>query len=207
MPSLSPGWDLQAPTSDVLKHPGSFNGGLEVARLLKVKPSTGTEGIETNGGSSIEKAQLMGQDAVSGASADVRAAALHHAPTTTAAREQGLPLMSANRPKGPADVGEVVGYADLLRSRGKTAEAMSLYDCALGADPRCAAALVGKGACLQQQQQPRPAFACFIGALALDPLNVQALTRCGQFYTEEGHLMEGIEVSPLTLDLRIEGLT
>jgi tetratricopeptide (TPR) repeat protein len=97
--------------------------------------------------------------------------------------------------KGPANASEVIAYADLLRSRGKVAEAMSLYDCVLAVDPRSADALVGKGACLQQQAQPRAAFACFVGALALNPANVQALSRCGIFYTEEGHLLEGIEVS------------
>ncbi|GAQ83123.1 N-acetylglucosamine transferase [Klebsormidium nitens] len=202
MQSLGPTWDLQAPAPGVLKRLSSLPSEMDNTRLLKIKSSTGAKGPclrEADRASLKEAAPLTQQDDVSASSTGIRAVALlqsdHalHALTTTVGQELGTALMPAERPKGPADVGEVVGYADLLRSRGKTAEAMSLYDCALGADPRCAPALVGKGACLQQQQQPRAAFACFVGALALDPLNVQALTWCGLFYTEEGHLMEGIE--------------
>ncbi|KAI5075497.1 hypothetical protein GOP47_0009573 [Adiantum capillus-veneris] len=87
-----------------------------------------------------------------------------------------------------------LSYAEILRSRNKFSDALTLYESILEVDPRSVEARVGKGICLQMQGFSRQAFESFSGALTLDPKNACALTHCGILYREEGHLLEAAEV-------------
>ncbi|KAE8671657.1 putative UDP-N-acetylglucosamine--peptide N-acetylglucosaminyltransferase SPINDLY [Hibiscus syriacus] len=86
-----------------------------------------------------------------------------------------------------------LSYANILRSRNKFADALSLYDGVLEKDSGCIEAYVGKGICLQMQNMGRAAFESFTEAIKLDPLNACALTHCGILYKDEGRLVEAAE--------------
>ncbi|XP_074581727.1 putative UDP-N-acetylglucosamine--peptide N-acetylglucosaminyltransferase SPINDLY [Curcuma longa] len=84
-------------------------------------------------------------------------------------------------------------YANILRSRNKFADAQLLYESILEKDKTNLEALIGKGICLQMQNQLRQAFGCITEAIKLDPFNACALTHCGVIYKDEGHLSEAAE--------------
>ena len=50
---------------------------------------------------------------------------------------------------GMAGAKDPIGFAAMLRSRGKVVEALQMYDAVLAERPGCVEALVGKGMCLQ----------------------------------------------------------
>ena len=60
----------------------------------------------------------------------------------------GNPAVS-NMSYGMAGAKDPIGFAAMLRSRGKVVEALQMYDAVLAERPGCVEALVGKGMCLQ----------------------------------------------------------
>lgn len=87
-----------------------------------------------------------------------------------------------------------LSYANILRSRNKFVDALSLYESILEKDNENVEAHIGKGICLQMQNMGRLAFESFAEAIRLDPQNACALTHCGILYKEEGRLVEAAEV-------------
>ena len=108
----------------------------------------------------------------------------------------GTPLPNQVRTSTPlSSIRTALARAELLQSRYKYAEALSMYDSLLRLDPKNEAAFIGKGVCFQAQRQPRLAFDCFAEALGLNPKNPKALTQFGVLCKEEGHLNDAMEVS------------
>lgn len=89
---------------------------------------------------------------------------------------------------------DALSYANILRSRNKFVDALSLYETILEEDSSNVEAYIGKGICLQMQNMGRPAFDSFSEAIKLDPQNACALTHCGILYKDEGRLVEAAEV-------------
>ncbi|XWS56025.1 hypothetical protein CRYUN_Cryun09bG0050900 [Craigia yunnanensis] len=88
---------------------------------------------------------------------------------------------------------DALSYANILRSRNKFVDALSLYDSVLEKDSGCVEAHIGKGICQQMQNMGRPAFESFAEAIRLDPQNSCALTHCGLLYKDEGRLVDAVE--------------
>ncbi|XP_058099544.1 probable UDP-N-acetylglucosamine--peptide N-acetylglucosaminyltransferase SPINDLY isoform X2 [Magnolia sinica] len=88
---------------------------------------------------------------------------------------------------------DALTYANILRSRNKFVDALSLYESILERDGGNVEAHIGKGICLQMQSLTRQAFESFTEAIRLDPQNACALTHCGILYKDEGHLLEASE--------------
>ncbi|XP_006851475.2 probable UDP-N-acetylglucosamine--peptide N-acetylglucosaminyltransferase SPINDLY isoform X2 [Amborella trichopoda] len=88
---------------------------------------------------------------------------------------------------------DALSYANILRSRNKFADALTLYDTILEKDIENVEAHIGKGICLQMQHQTQQAFQSFSEAVRLDPNNACALTHRGILYKDEGHLLEASE--------------
>ncbi|XP_052172435.1 probable UDP-N-acetylglucosamine--peptide N-acetylglucosaminyltransferase SPINDLY [Diospyros lotus] len=88
---------------------------------------------------------------------------------------------------------DALSYANILRSRNKFVDALSLYESILETDSGNVEAHIGKGICLQMQNMGRPAFESFSEAIRLDPQNACALTHCGILYKDEGQLIEAAE--------------
>ena len=108
----------------------------------------------------------------------------------------GAPLPNQTHKSTPlASIRSSLARAELLLSRHKYAEALSVYDSLLRLDPQNESAFIGKGMCFQAQRQPRLAFDCFAEALGLNPKNSKALTQFGVLCKEEGHLNDATEVS------------
>ncbi|KAE8725140.1 putative UDP-N-acetylglucosamine--peptide N-acetylglucosaminyltransferase SPINDLY [Hibiscus syriacus] len=97
------------------------------------------------------------------------------------------PTQKASEGKGS------LSYANILRSRNKFADALSLYNSVLEKDSGCFEAHIGKGICQQMQNMGRDALESFKEAIKLDPQNACALTHCGMLYKDEGHLVEAAE--------------
>ncbi|GAB4856361.1 hypothetical protein Ancab_014281 [Ancistrocladus abbreviatus] len=91
------------------------------------------------------------------------------------------------------DVKDVLSYANILCTRNKFAEALTLYKKVWENDKENVEALIGKGVCLQTQNMGRLAFECFSEAIRLEPQNACALTHCGILYKEEAHLVDAAE--------------
>lgn len=89
-----------------------------------------------------------------------------------------------------------LSYANILRSRNKFVDALTLYERVLENDSGNVEALIGKGICLQMQNMGRLAFDSFAEVIKLDPQNACAHTHCGILYKEEGRLVEAAEVCP-----------
>lgn len=92
------------------------------------------------------------------------------------------------------EVKDALSYANILRSRNKFADALSLYETVLEKDAGNVEANIGKGICLQMKNMGRLAFDSFTEAIRLDPQNACALTHCGILYKDEGRLREAAEV-------------
>ncbi|KAL5996065.1 hypothetical protein ACLOJK_026138 [Asimina triloba] len=88
---------------------------------------------------------------------------------------------------------DALSYANILRSRNKFVDALSLYEGILEKDNGSVEAHIGKGICLQMQGLNRQAFESFTEAIRLDSQNACALTHCGILYKDEGHLLEAAE--------------
>lgn len=88
---------------------------------------------------------------------------------------------------------DALSYANILRSRNKFVDALSLYESVLEKDGGNVEAHIGKGICLQLQNMGRLALDSFLDAIRLDPQNVCALTHCGILYKDEGRLVEAAE--------------
>ncbi|RXH76344.1 hypothetical protein DVH24_019232 [Malus domestica] len=102
--------------------------------------------------------------------------------------------MVAGTPAGKMfEVKDALSYANILRSRNKFADALSLYGTVLEKDPGNVEAHIGKGICLQMKNMGRLAFDSFAEAIRLDPQNACAHTHCGILYKEEGRLREAAE--------------
>ncbi|KAE8733983.1 putative UDP-N-acetylglucosamine--peptide N-acetylglucosaminyltransferase SPINDLY [Hibiscus syriacus] len=86
-----------------------------------------------------------------------------------------------------------LSYANILRSRNKFADALSLYNRVVEKDSGCVEAHIGKGICQQMQNMGRDAFESFTEAIKLDPQNACALTHCGILYKDEGRLVEAAQ--------------
>lgn len=95
-----------------------------------------------------------------------------------------------NKVEGKDDV----SFGNILRSRNKFSDALTIYEKVLEKDSGNVEALIGKGICLQMQNMARPAFECFSEAIRLEPQNACALTHCGILYKDEGRLVEAAEV-------------
>lgn len=91
------------------------------------------------------------------------------------------------------EVKDALSYANILRSRNKFADALSLYETVLEKDAVNVEAHIGKGICLQMKNMGRLAFDSFTEAIRLDPQNACALTHCGILYKDEGRLREAAE--------------
>ncbi|PQQ20153.1 putative UDP-N-acetylglucosamine--peptide N-acetylglucosaminyltransferase SPINDLY [Prunus yedoensis var. nudiflora] len=91
------------------------------------------------------------------------------------------------------EVKDALSYANILRSRNKFADALSLYETVLEKDAGNVEAHIGKGICLQMKNMGRLAFDSFTEAIRLDPQNACALTHCGILYKDEGRLREAAE--------------
>lgn len=89
---------------------------------------------------------------------------------------------------------DALGYANVLRSRNKFVEALTIYESVLEKDNRNVEAHIGKGICLQMQNMGKQAFESFSEAVKLDSQNACALTHCGILYKDEGRLVEAAEV-------------
>ena len=113
-------------------------------------------------------------------------------PLAVAATQAGA---GAKAQTGPLVGRDPLAYAELLRSRGKVAEALATYEAILAGNPRTVEAHVGKGKCFQAQRLARLAYDSYAIALNLDPKNAKALTQLGLLYKEEGHLLEAAEVN------------
>ena len=87
-----------------------------------------------------------------------------------------------------------VSYANVLRSRNKFVDALSIYERVLESDGANVEALIGKGICLQMQNKGRLAYESFSEAIKVDPQNACALTHCGILHKDEGRLVEAAEV-------------
>nr|GLL46184.1 probable UDP-N-acetylglucosamine--peptide N-acetylglucosaminyltransferase SPINDLY [Ipomoea trifida] len=94
-----------------------------------------------------------------------------------------------NKVEGKDDV----SFGNILRSRNKFSDALTIYEKVLEKDSGNVEALIGKGICLQMQNMARPAFECFSEAIRLEPQNACALTHCGILYKDEGRLVEAAE--------------
>ncbi|GLJ55467.1 hypothetical protein SUGI_1191050 [Cryptomeria japonica] len=88
---------------------------------------------------------------------------------------------------------DALSYANILRSRNKFMDALSLYETVLETDTGNVEAHIGKGICLQMQGLTQPAFQSFAEAIRLDPQNACAYTHCGVLYKDEGHLLQAAE--------------
>ncbi|KAL8191684.1 hypothetical protein R6Q57_028415 [Mikania cordata] len=88
---------------------------------------------------------------------------------------------------------DALGYANVLRSRNKFLEALTIYESVLEKDNKNVEAHIGKGICLQMQNMGKQSFECFSEAVKLDPQNACALTHCGILYKDEGRLVEAAE--------------
>ncbi|XP_078435276.1 tetratricopeptide repeat (TPR)-like superfamily protein [Wolffia australiana] len=91
------------------------------------------------------------------------------------------------------DAKNVLAYANVLKSRNKFVDALTLYDSVIAKDKTNAEAYIGKGICLQVQNSSRQAADCFAEAIKLDPENACALTHRGVLYKDEGRLVEAAE--------------
>lgn len=91
---------------------------------------------------------------------------------------------------------DALRYANILRSRNKFSDALTIYDGVLEKDSSNVEAHIGKGICLQMQNRGRLAFESFAEAIRLDQQNACALTHCGMLYKDEGHLVEAADVCP-----------
>lgn len=89
---------------------------------------------------------------------------------------------------------DTITYANILRTRNKFADALSLYESILEKDNTNVEAYIGKGICLQMQNKTQQAFSSFSEVIKLDPQNVCALTHSGILYKDGGHLLEAVEV-------------
>ncbi|CAI8600427.1 unnamed protein product [Vicia faba] len=89
--------------------------------------------------------------------------------------QQNFGTVSVNR---KSEVKEDICYTNILRSRNKFANSLTLYERVLESDGVNVEALVGKGICLQMQNMGRLAFDSFSGAINWDPQNACALTHC-----------------------------
>ncbi|GAB2255170.1 hypothetical protein Droror1_Dr00008948 [Drosera rotundifolia] len=98
------------------------------------------------------------------------------------------------------DAKDAISYADILCTRNKYAEALGLYDRILDKDGENVEALIGKGICLQAQNNGRLALECFNDAIQLDPQNARALTHCGILYKDENRLLDAAEIYKKALD-------
>lgn len=92
------------------------------------------------------------------------------------------------------DVKDALSYANILRTRNKFAEALTIYEGILEKDKENVEAFIGKGICLQMQNMGRLAFESFSEAITLDPQNACALTHCGILYKDDGRLVDAAEV-------------
>lgn len=91
---------------------------------------------------------------------------------------------------------DALSYANILRSRNKFSDALTLYDSVLKKDSSNVEAHIGRGICLQMQNMGRLALDSFAEAVRLDPRNVCALTHRGMLYKDEGRLVEAADVCP-----------
>ncbi|XP_021858332.1 probable UDP-N-acetylglucosamine--peptide N-acetylglucosaminyltransferase SPINDLY [Spinacia oleracea] len=91
------------------------------------------------------------------------------------------------------DVKDALSYANILRTRNKFAEALTIYEGILEKDKENVEAFIGKGICLQMQNMGRLAFESFSEAITLDPQNACALTHCGILYKDDGRLVDAAE--------------
>ncbi|KAE8681865.1 putative UDP-N-acetylglucosamine--peptide N-acetylglucosaminyltransferase SPINDLY [Hibiscus syriacus] len=108
-------------------------------------------------------------------------------PCSSVSTADAIPAQKASEGK------DSLSYANILRSRNKFADALSLYNRVLEKDSGCVEAYIGKGICLQMQNMGRAAFESFTEAIKLDPQNACALTHCGILYNYEGRLVEAAE--------------
>lgn len=110
-------------------------------------------------------------------------------------------LAGATAERKSFEVKETISYANILRSRNKFSDALSLYETVLEKDAGNVEAHIGKGICLQMKNMGRVAFDSFMEAIKLDPENACALTHCGILYKDEGRLREAAEVCSYYLHL------
>lgn len=103
-------------------------------------------------------------------------------------------LVGATPERKRFEVKETISYANILRSRNKFSDALSLYETVLENDAGNVEAHIGKGICLQMKNMGRLAFDSFMEAIKLDAQNACALTHCGILYKDEGRLREAAEV-------------
>ncbi|XP_072996970.1 probable UDP-N-acetylglucosamine--peptide N-acetylglucosaminyltransferase SPINDLY [Typha latifolia] len=103
------------------------------------------------------------------------------------------PTSQATSVKKKYEGKDPLSYANILRSRNKFIDALTLYNSVLEKDSTNVEALIGKGICLQMQNHTKQAFESFLEAIRLDPQNACALTHCGVIYKDEGHLLEAAE--------------
>ncbi|KAF6169233.1 hypothetical protein GIB67_013663 [Kingdonia uniflora] len=114
---------------------------------------------------------------------------------------EGLPLSAdtsispphASSPKMKYEGKDTLSYANILRSRNKFVDALTLYKSILDKDSENVDAHIGKGICLQMQNVSQLAFESFSEAIRLDPTNACALTHCGILYKDGGRLVEASE--------------
>ncbi|XP_021765293.1 probable UDP-N-acetylglucosamine--peptide N-acetylglucosaminyltransferase SPINDLY [Chenopodium quinoa] len=105
----------------------------------------------------------------------------------------GSPICNGSLKK-ELDVKDSLSYANILRTRNKFAEALAIYEgILLDKDKENVEAFIGKGICLQMQNQGRLAFESFSEAIRLDPNNACALTHCGILYKDDSRLVDAAE--------------
>ncbi|EPS61474.1 hypothetical protein M569_13323, partial [Genlisea aurea] len=101
---------------------------------------------------------------------------------------------SISVPKKSSEGNDAISYANILRSRNKFVDALSVYENVLRNNGESVEAHIGKGICLQKQNMGRLAYESFSEAIKLEPKNACALTHCGILYKDEGRLVEAAEM-------------
>lgn len=117
-------------------------------------------------------------------------------------RNGGITIQSSSSKKKFV-LKDTLSFANILRSRNKFVEALSMYQTILEKDSSNVEAYIGKGICLQTQNMISESFECFIEAIKLDPHNACALTHCGILYKDGGLLQEAAEVCILLISKMI----
>lgn len=105
----------------------------------------------------------------------------------------GITVQSATSKK-KLEFKDTLSFANILKSRNKFVEALSMYQTILEKDSSNVEAYIGKGICLQTQNMISESFECFLEVIKLDPHNACALTHCGILYKDGGLLQEAAEV-------------
>ncbi|KAL6133672.1 hypothetical protein ACLB2K_065906 [Fragaria x ananassa] len=157
-------------------------------------PSSGEEGAHSNPGGGFIESQMAwtDKDVCNGKDGDpvVENGFLNcsqPSPSTSGSLAGATPEWKS------FEVKETISYANILRSRNKFSDALSLYETVLEKDAGNVEAHIGKGICLQMKNMGRVAFDSFMEAIKLDPENACALTHCGILYKDEGRLREAAE--------------